>query len=226
MRFIIILFCLTIIGCKEAILNPKESFMNVEGFYGTRHYPSNANDLSYLLTTLYQFRKDLDIYSLENGFDSLQIRVWFKGLPSKDSLFHLVVLSKFDGNFWNMTRADFSYPIEGGIFDYYKPIKILNIERNEIKDGSIINQLVNKLPFKADYQKKYNECEPIFPAEARFVILEYAKDASYFLYGFNSPSNLNDSCRNSNTKELENFLSELKQEFGLGYIDYYLGKGE
>ena len=56
---------------------------------------------------------------------------------------------------------------------------------------------------------------------SKTVIIEQALFDTYSLSYFSAPISLNDSCRATVSLELESFLRELQQSFGLDFIDSY-----
>lgn len=224
MRNLILFFPFFLLGCKQPLLNPKEKYLSEEISLSIRHFPSDPIKLNLIQSTIYKYNRDLRLYSIENGFDSIQLRVWFLGSPFKDSSEHLLILKKYKGTSWQGIRVNFSYPIKGGIFNIDYPLASMSHNKINAENESLISGVFSNLPFAEGYQVEYDSCLAKHDNGAREIVIEYADDNHYFLYGFRAPSRLEANCRISKGTELESFLISLNKLFNARFIENFLAK--
>ena len=221
MKNLIFLFFL-LVACKQPFLDPKEEYFREDINLSIRHFPENPIKLNLIQSVILKYSRDLQLYSIENGFDSIQLRVWFLGSPFKDSSQHLLILKKFKGSSWQGLVVDFSYPVEGGRFNIDNPVSSLSSEKINVESQSLISAAFSKLPFRKSYQNEYDSCMVKHDNGASQIVIELADDTHYFLYGFRAPSRLDSNCRILKAPELEAFLISLSKLFNDRFIKEFL----
>lgn len=223
-NLLFVLFTLgLIISCKQHIIDPSEEYNLHKGDVSIKYLPCNEDDLYYTSSKIKSLNADLNLYPIENGFDSVQLRIWFGYYRSfSDSAFHLLIFKKFKKQDWTATLVDFSYPVEGGfpdidtmpkiksksiefrsgIFSFFDKSKSLILENGGIA-GSCIKEPEDRVSFN-------------------YVIIELAGERHYYLANFPSPSDIKSECGNREKKLLIEFLTFLKKEYNFKFIDDYM----
>jgi hypothetical protein len=208
-------------GCSQ-IIDPKEELKVSEDYIPFQLYPSRPQDLFILKTEIHKFNKDLKLYSIENGFDSAQFRFWFITDPYQDSSYHCLIVKKYKEKPWQVIQVDFSYPIIGGQFSMYDE-SLVKWESNDLSSKLSNSGLafLDSLPFNIKYMEDIEYCIKTNSYTSKKIIMEQAKIDTYSLSYFSAPISLNDSCRATVSLDLERFLRELQQSFGLTFINDY-----
>lgn len=216
-----ILLCIIFfqIGCSEPILDAEEN-KYVKGLdLAVRHY--TCSDVKTYLTKsiLTKYSKDLQLYSLENGFDSTQLRVWINGNIILDSLNHLYIISKFKSNDWKLVNVKYAYPIIGGRFNIDNKIDFISVNKNYSNYHPEVKRLISELPFDSIFLKRCNSLvKQIRARDWIDITIEYAYDMHYFLYCFSFPIGSIEGGTNEDVQMMENFLKNLNVIFKDQYI--------
>lgn len=220
----LVLFALLfIIACKQNIIDPSEEYHLPKGEVALKTLPCGQATLYFVSSFVKWYSKDLDLYSIENGFDSLQLRIWFINEDNQtDSSFHLLLFKKAKNKSFTATLVDFAYPLNGGVPD----IDTLPIVKYAFIpfQPSLLNFLDSSIYFLLEYGGISTTCKK--PLDERIsinkIIVELALEGKYYLGQFPIPSDFKQSCSHGEEKWLIKLLSLLKEAYNYTFINDYL----
>lgn len=202
---LIFLFCFLISACGEKNADILDT-----------NYPSSQNPIlkngdEKIILDLSKYKDDweeqLNLKSLLNGYDSLQIRIWYVN-ESLDNRYLNLLMLKF-----NEKKLAYHYRYQFGSNEKETPLIEKFIKKISIKNwDSVLNSLIDNSLKKILDQKFYwkkPEYQVVI-SDANMVLVEVADRNSYNIFSYADPAGT--LCNEGDCQKFYNFLKVLNQE--------------
>lgn len=208
------LIVLTILSCsliKDDACKKCEKFQT---YFGVK------DDSNYIKWKINYLQERLEIKSITKGTDSLEFRLWFPGIFSIDSTWHLVRYKLNNRNEWELVVTNFRFEWIG-VEEYIDSYMTVN-EKMFTPDTDILNFLLSNTPFLSNGQIINDSCIDYAKGPYKQIFMEFATPCSYWGTDFWSPNKINDSCKSASDTLFHKLLQGLQKQDGLGFIKNYI----
>lgn len=216
----LVLLVIIISSCSTPIDN---SEFNKEGYNVSRFVPS-SND-KYLDSTeseVNRYARNLNIYPITDGFDSIQYRLWiqdFDYCPKSFDAQKLLIIKKYRADSWKATLINFGI---GDMEKDHNKIVCKDIINIEPKNWDSLISNMNKLNINNWVGSTFFSDDQYHGGGyVNFIVLEIATTHQYRLITHFSPRKV--ICEEQECKELRAFLVLLAEAFNLPVYKYYSG---
>lgn len=183
----------------------------------------SGGDSSYSFQRFRHIQENLNLESIENGFDSIQIRIWMNyGLLRKE---HLVIF-KNDGNKWNGLLIDFesdSKIVEDSIGSFGNLTNYAITKEINVSPGSGWKSFIKKLSELKIFTLPDSENVPGMNwggGDLPVYSIEIATKKLYRFYTYTLPSSYEKNIPEA--KNMEAILKLLEKEFRFKRLENHL----
>ncbi len=202
--FIILILAFYFGSCRE---NTKKPIVVRElplGF--VREIPSWFAHNPQLQANFFEIRDKLNLVALENGFDSIYIRIWFDCLGGQGNK---IVTFQYSNSKWKINLYSYNIVSKQGII-----LDVVHLRKERLSPVSewsslVKNMFENQVPDLPDYSTYGSDYT--IPTDATGVTVEVATFTQYRVYSYPALS-LNDTI-SSGPAKLERFIKELEKGF-------------
>lgn len=221
-KIIVVLhFVATTYSCGNAI--DRTEFQK-EGYNVSRFVPSMNNKyLNFVEGAVNDYAKYLDIYSITNGFDSIQYRLWIQDYDVCQGSFYaekLLIIKKYKTEPWKAILIKFGV---GDMKNDTSKIVCKDIKNIKPQNWDYFLDSLNKLNVNKWVGKTLIPKNKYQGGQAEnSMVLEIATTTQYRLITHNAPINV--ICEEQECKEVRSFLNLISKEFNLPAFKKYIGR--
>jgi hypothetical protein len=209
-----LLLVLTIVSCSLIKDDANKHCQGFQTYFGTK------DDSTYIKWKISYLQQRLEIKSISKGTDSLEFRLWFPGIFSIDSTWHLVRYKLNNRNEWELVVTNFRFEWIG-VEEYIDSYMTVN-EKMFSPDTAILHFLLANTPFLSNSHIINDSCIDYAKGPYTPILMEYATPCSYWGSAFWSPNKISDSCKNASDSLFDKLLQGLQKQEGLGFIKNHI----
>jgi hypothetical protein len=216
----LIWFIAPALSCAH-IIDPSEAYQS--GEVAIKVQPCGTATLYLISSAIKHREKQLNLYTIQNGFDSLQIRIWFKNRDlDSDSTDYLLILKKYPNRAFETVLVNLNYPVIGGETDIDEP-PVVSFRQLKFSDSiyKFIDLSMDSLMERGGVEIGCR-LDPESRTSDNGIIIEVAKDLEYFVGQFPTPGSFRPECGSAEKELLRELLNLLHKEYKLPFVKDYL----